>query len=78
MQHLGNVTHEDALQKEHCNEGKSVPRRGNSMLVGSQVRKSLCSEEQQGAWDSRSSKTKVESIGNEVRERLESDFVGFS
>lgn len=46
--------------------------------VGSQVRKSLCSEEQQGAWDSRSSKTKVESIGNEVRERLESDFVGFS
>ena len=47
------------------------------MLVGSQVRKSFCSEEQQGAWDSRSSKNKVESIRNEVRERLGSDFVGF-
>lgn len=48
------------------------------MFVGSQVRKSLYSEEQQGGWCSRSSKSKVESIGNEVRERLESDFVGFS
>ena len=48
------------------------------MLVGSQVRKSLCSEEQRGCWGSRSSKSKVESIGTEVRERLESDFVGFS